>query len=128
MHRLNVIFLLRLGEMKKAIGIIILGLLVCNVSFADPIILSCEPQDKKYKPLSFILDDKNKDVVFEGHEYFYKDRDKNGLMYDEYRIDFIHPNWFVIQLDRITGALKYMDLIRTKNSYYRCKKVNKTAF
>ena len=46
--------------MKKLLAILVLSLLWCNTSFADPIMLSCEPQDKKNKPLSFIIDDKNK--------------------------------------------------------------------
>ena len=115
--------------MKKLLGILVLSLLWCNVGFADPIMLSCEPQDKKNKLLSFIIDDKNKDVVFEGKEYLYKNRHNNGLMYSEYKIVFI-DNFlkFMVELDRITGALKYSDLRRVKDSYYRCKKVNKTAF
>ncbi len=115
--------------MKKLSLYIFLVLMVCNVGVANPIMLNCEPQDKKNKPLSFILDDKNRDVVFEGKEYLYKNRHNNGLMYSEYKIVFI-DNFlkFMVELDRITGALKYSDHRKWKNSYYRCKKVNKTAF
>jgi len=96
--------------MKKLLGILVLGLLWCNVGVAGPIILNCEPLDKKNRPRSFIIDEKNKDVVFDGMEYLYKNRNKNGLMFDKYEISFV-DNFirFKIILNKITGVLKYLD-------------------
>jgi len=113
--------------MKKLLGIVVLGLLLSGNAYAEKVMLSCKPQDKKNKPVSFILDDKNKNLVFEGTEFLNEKSDINGLMYNEHRITFIWKG--IVELDRITGALEISSIsIDIKDKYYSCKKVKKTKF
>ena len=112
--------------MKKLLGILVLGLLWCNVGFAEDIMLSCEPSNKKDKPISVVLNDKEKKVIYDGSKMT---RQYNGLLYGDKKIVFVqNAETYSANIDRITGIVEEVWTKPFKTKFFKCKKVNKTAF
>ena len=92
--------------MKKAIAIIVLGLLWCNVGVAKDTILKCK--DSGNSIVSIIIDESENKIIFNGI------RVKTPITWGT-KIYFIHPDKRVhnsnswadnkVSLDRITGTL-----------------------
>ena len=112
--------------MKKLFGIVVLGLLWSNVGFAEDIMLSCEPSNKKDKPISVVLNDKEKKVIYNGFKITVK---YNSLLYGDKKISFVQNSViYSANIDRITGILEEVWIKPFKTKFFKCKKVNKTAF
>ena len=92
--------------MKKLLGILVLGLLWCNIGFAKDTILKCK--DSGNSIVSIIIDESENKIIFNGI------RVKTPITWGT-KIYFIHPDkrvhnsnsWATnkVSLDRITGTL-----------------------
>ena len=91
--------------MKKLLGILVLGLLWCNVGFAEDIYLSCKGGT------SFIINDKTKKIIMDGVE----------REVVEWRKEFItfHENEITKTISETTGDFPILDRI---TGYYSQKK------
>ena len=101
--------------MKKAIAILVLGLLFCNVGFAEDIYLSCKGGT------SFIINDKTKKIIMDGVE----------REVVEWRKEFItfHENQITKKISETTGDFPILDRITGYYSQKRkCTVVDGTKF
>ena len=83
--------------MKKLVGIVVLGLLWCNVGFAKVTYLSCENKEDEFKT-SLILDHDNKKTVMVDGFY------QKVYSWTDTHIMIQHSGGLYV-LDRITGDL-----------------------
>ena len=105
--------------MKKAIGIIVLGLLWCNVSVAKEIWLECifNP-GKGHSGIvnTFIIDEANQTLIKNGVKQFVVEFDHRFIIF---KSNAEAEDFYENTLDRISGT--YLNT-------YRCKVVRKTLF
>ena len=101
--------------MKKLLGILVLGLLFCNVGFAEDIYLSCKGGT------SFIINDKTKKIIMDGVE----------REVVEWRKEFItfHEGKISKKISETTGDFPILDRITGYYSQKRkCTVVDGTKF
>ena len=107
--------------MKKAIGIIIFGLLWCNVGFANPILLLCINDKNGFKWKVEI--DLNKKTMIMGEGSVPRE-----IIIDGNKVIRYGLGW-TVTLDRETGAMNYiykdMNDGSPKIEYLTCKKAEK---
>ena len=105
--------------MKKLLGILVLGLLWCNVSVAKEIWLECifNP-GKGHSGIvnTFIIDEANQTLIKNGVKQFVVEFDHRFI---RFKSDAETKDVWVGTLDRISG---------TYGDRYRCKVVRKTVF
>ena len=119
--------------MKKAIAIIVLGLLFCNTVFAKQTALSCtrELNKGKISTHSIIINDDDQTLIFNGDSSNKIEKwDENIILFDasnktktqieiEQTLEEIMGSSPDYRLDRITGYL---------NGSYKCEVVTKPKF
>ena len=113
--------------MKKLLFLYSLLVLIIFTSTAKAkqIMLSCEPHDKKNKPVSVILDDEKEKVMYNGMDY---NKELHGLLYSKEHIFFTRGKSFTVGIDRITGVLEEVWVEGPISKLFKCKKINKTVF
>ena len=105
--------------MKKLLGILVLGLLWCNVSVAKEIWLECIFNPGKGHSgfvNSFIIDEANQTLIKNGVKQFVVEFDHRFI---RFKGDAKDEDFYVDTLDRISG---------TYDGRFKCKVVRKTLF
>ena len=108
--------------MKKLLGILVLGLLWCNVSFANPITLLCINDKSGFKWKVTI--DLNKKTMAMGEGLVPRE-----IFLEGNKIIMYRPPVWTVYLDRETGAMSYhykdMNDGQLKIEHLTCKKADK---
>ena len=105
--------------MKKLLGILVLGLLWCNVSVAKEIWLECIFNPGKGHSgfvNSFIIDEANQTLIQNGIKQFVVEFDHRFI---RFKGDAKDEDFYEKTLDRISG---------TYDGRFKCKVVRKTLF